>query len=185
MKIKLLFVLFLFATFINSCTSDPTGNGMVHTFYNLKGYFKEEVERLEKENKELNKTILKDGNEESIRVKDVDWNTELLSFATADINKPALYSAYQTDSTISGNQLTVHYSARDSTPLIREITIKFKNNRPDTITITRVMSNSYVYSTEIMNYYGDGNFEINVDNKPVAGKKISFMLKGVAVDSHN
>lgn len=183
MMIKKEIFLILFAVILNSCNYDPSGSGMVHTFYDLKGYFNEEVVRLEKENKQLSKTILKDGKAESVRVNDVDWKTELLSFATADINKPALYSAYRTDSTFAGNQLTVHYSARDSAPLIRDIIIKFKNNRPDTITVTRVMSNAYVYSTEIMNYYGDGNFEITVDNKPVAGKKIAFVLKGVAENS--
>ncbi|MBL0340655.1 MAG: hypothetical protein IPP71_06885 [Bacteroidetes bacterium] len=173
-------ITFLLVLLVASCKTDPSGTNKARPFFNFQAYFLNEVALLKKNNVVLTKTVINENSSETLVINEVDWLTELQSFIAVDINKPALLSAYRTDSLQNGTRTLIQYKAKDTSPQIRNIVIKQNLNIPDTIIITRIMSNTYVSSTEIMYYYGNGNFEINVENNPVAGKKIAFVLKGVA-----
>ncbi len=177
---SLLYLTVIIAILFVSCNSDPAGTYSLKPFFSLKNYFESEVKKLEKERLELTKTVTNEQLSETVTIDKINWHDELHSFMEADINKPALYSSYVTDSMVNGNKSVIHYSAKDASPAIKDIIIKLQNSVPDTIIITRVMSNSYVESIETIHYFGNGCFEINVDNKPVIGKQILFTLKGEA-----
>ena len=185
MKLKLILPVLLTSIFLISCNTNPTVTVEIQPYFNLKGFFENESIRLQNENKILTKTIFKDNKEETMVVNTIDWKTELQSFIDIDINKPALLSAYKTDSVVRGARTEIHYAAKDSTPQIRDIVLKLTNHIPDTIIVTRIMSNSYVSSTEELHYFGNGNYEIVVDNTPVAGKKIAFRLIGRTQNKDN
>lgn len=149
-------------------------------FFDLKTYFADQIALLEKENVPVSKTIVNNGKMETVHIQNVIWENELRAFMEIDITLPAHILSYSIDSMVSGNLTTYQYHARDSTPLIRDIIIKTNNGIPDTIYIRKVISNSYTYSEEIMRYFGNGNYELQVINEPQIGKKIAFELKGVA-----
>lgn len=161
-----------------SCQSKPADSGKTHSFFDLTGYFNDQLKQLENSNFTLQKTITKDGQTETVIVDSVNWKNELHSFIESNLDKPAYHISYNTDSVINGNSKTLFYSARDSTLLIKTIKIHLNQNVVDTIYINKVISNGYVKSGEDLYYYGNGNFEIRVSNTPRIGKNISFVLTG-------
>ncbi len=174
---------FILLSLLISCGGSEKNAISDSRFFNLNGYFNEQVAELEKSNTPITKIIMHNGKTESINEINVDWNTELKPFLEIDITLPAHILSYSIDSLVEGNSTTLHYSAKDSTPLLRDIVIKLKSGQPDTIYIRKVISNSYVSSVETMSYYGNGNYELKVKNDPQIGKNIAFELKGVAGSS--
>ena len=171
---------FAFFSLLISCGGPEKKAVNNSRFFNLNSYFKDQVAILEKANTPLTKTIVHNGKTETINEKNVNWKNELKPFLEIDITLPAHILSYSIDSLVEGNSTTLHYSAKDSTPLLRDIVIKLNNGQPDTIYIRKVISNSYVSSMETMSYFGNGNYELKVKNDPPIGKNIAFELKGVA-----
>lgn len=180
--IRLSFSITLFSLLI-SCGGPEKNPVNDSRFFNLNGYFNEQVAELEKLNTPITKTIMHNGKTETITEQNVDWNTELKPFLEIDITLPAHILSYSIDSLVEGNSTTLYYTAKDSTPLLRNIVIKLNNGNPDSIYIRKVISNSYVSSMETMSYFGNGNYELKVHNDPQIGKNIAFELKGVAGNS--
>ena len=154
-------------------------------FFNLNAYFNDQIAQLEKTNTSITKTIAHNGKTEAVTEKNVDWKNELKPFLEIDITLPAHILSYNIDSLVHGSSTKIHYTAKDSTPLIREIKIILNNGNPDSIYIRKVISNSYVSSVQTMSYFGNGNYEIKVNNDPQIGKNISFELRGVAGNIDN
>ncbi len=177
--IRLVFTFTLFS-FMVSCGGPEKNAEGDSRFFNLNGYFTDQVALLEKANIPITKTIVHNGKTETITEQNVDWHNELKPFLEIDITLPAHILSYSIDSLVEGNFTTLHYTAKDSTPLLRNIVIKLNNGHPDSIYIRKVISNSYVSSMETMSYFGNGNYELKVHNDPQIGKNIAFELKGVA-----
>ncbi|HMT29218.1 MAG TPA: hypothetical protein PKD91_08065 [Bacteroidia bacterium] len=180
MKNKLVLSAIITAIFAISCQSNrkeiPEGSKL----FNLTDYFSGQIKALEKSKTPLTKTILNKGKTETVRIENVDWKTELKPFTEIDLNKPAVYLSYKADSVVNGTKTIIHYAAKDSTPLLRDMMIHMDHHIPDSIIIRKVISNSYVSSDEILKYTGQGNFEIHVNNVPGIGKDIQFVLKAVS-----
>jgi hypothetical protein len=180
MKSKLFWSVITIVLFCYSCKSDQKEIAVSSPLFDLSAYFSEQISLLEKSNSKLTKKLTKQGKTETALINDVDWKQELKPFTETDFNKPAVLISYKTNKVVNGNKSVIQYAAKDSISLIRELTIHLKNNIPDTIYIRKVISNSYVNSTEIMYYYGNGNYELQVNNIPRIGKEITFVLKGIA-----
>ncbi len=182
---NLISVCFVFALFFISC--NDTENTVVNEtrFFDFNAYFYDQVDLLEKANTPITKTIVHNGKTETIKEPNVNWENELKPFLEIDITLPAHILSYNIDSLVDGRSTMLHYTAKDSTPLLREIKIMLNDGKPDTIYIRKVISNSYVSSVQTMSYFGNGNYELKVNNDPQIGKNISFELSGVAGNTNN
>ena len=77
---------------------DQQTAGQNGSFYDLVGYFESEMERLNREQPDLTKTVEFDGRQERKQYDSLDFERELRVFANANINRAALRDKYVVDS---------------------------------------------------------------------------------------
>ena len=92
-------------------------------FFDLKTYFNNQVDQLNKDQVPVKKTITFEGKTETKELKALNFEDELKLFIDSDINKTSWTDKYQTDSilTNSGKLQQVNYTAKDETLRTRAI----------------------------------------------------------------
>ena len=126
-------------------------------YFSLAEYFNSEAVRLQEANPEIDKTVSKNGQQESKRINVADWQKELALFIDADINKPAWQHSYRIDSTAT----SVTYTSTD--PKLRTTAIHVEKSEDGAITHIRVVNQvaNMLYQTdEQLDYYADSLYRI-------------------------
>jgi hypothetical protein len=78
-----------------SCQNTPPQyNGQKTAFFDLKGYFKTEIERLKTDVKKVKKTVTLNGKSEEKILENLNFEEELTPFIASDINRPAWSDYY-------------------------------------------------------------------------------------------
>lgn len=125
-------------------------------FFDLKGFFHNEEERLNSGGKPVKKTVSKNDVMEEKRVT-IDWQRELELFRESDINKPAWKHSYRTVS--KGN--TIAYIAKDNSLKTRSVRIEQgSDGKIRHIQIINKTSNFLYSSVEKLNYFPDSAYSI-------------------------
>ncbi len=105
-------------------------------FFDLKGYFNQEIKRLNQAKPKLFKKVTINGSEEQRELGAVDFKQELQVFIQSDINRPNWLEKYRADTTFfNGNPSRILYKAIDKTLRTRLIDIEFQQNIVSKITI--------------------------------------------------
>jgi len=95
-------------------------------FYDLERFFEEEVDRLQRLQPAVNKTVSLDGQSQFQQFDSLNYNDELSVFQNSDINRAAWWDKYAIDSTFAGEQLSgIRYSAKSEELKIRSVDIGF------------------------------------------------------------
>ena len=134
-------------------------NSFNNTEIDLSQYFKIEIERLKRLNPEITKTVLKDNEEETKDILIKDWETELSSFASIDLNKPAYKGLFKKDS----SQNIVTYSFTDEKLDLSKVILQYKSNSIEKIEVFRKSDNLLYTTKEILTY--EPNKQYIVDKK--------------------
>ena len=117
-------------------------------YFDLKEYFKEEADRLNKQNPLVDKTVVHNGAAERIKMQVTSWIKELNLFSESDINKPAWKLSYEVkaagDSTV--------YQAKYPELKTRRITIIKKDGQVAQIAIVNNTHNILYTTTENLVY---------------------------------
>jgi hypothetical protein len=177
MKIKdfILVGLLLGAAF--ACTSNPeatTESKMEKLpFFDIKGYLDQEIPKME--GAKLTKLSRVQGQQE---MSDVvysvqDWKDELDIFYQADINRPSLALSY--DTKIQHNYL-VHSLLPESKGKVKEITVRYDNDKPTRITV-KLKEENLFYTSIII---GELNFNVatlTIDHYSVESTQKIWFLK--------
>jgi hypothetical protein len=75
-------------------------------YFDVKGFLDQQVTLLTQRHPAVEKQVtLRDGQVETTRVEKIDWTKELQIFYQADINKPALRGAYETQDARAGDTI--------------------------------------------------------------------------------
>jgi hypothetical protein len=127
-----------------------------NSYFNLSSYFKQEAEKYQHGNFYVVKTVLRNGESETKKVKIGNWAGELSVFSESDINKPSWKNSYKT--TTSG-QYTI-YTAKEPDLKTREIIEKKENNKLVSLMIFNVVSNKLFQTREKLSYYPDSLYII-------------------------
>ena len=136
----------LFLSCESNSTNIPVGQ---EKYIDIPAYFKAEVERLTRENPLIKKTVIKDSLSETKELKIADWENELSSFASIDLNKPAYIGALTKDSA----SYTVKIKSTDPKIDIVEVEITYtKEGDPITFQIQRNIKNSLYETREKLQY---------------------------------
>jgi hypothetical protein len=168
-------LLFLPAFLLSSCAVTPGNTVAENPFNQTQDYFKNEITRLEKSGMTLTKVMLSSSGNETLHIATADWKTELNPFTDAVTLKPAQAQAYHEQMVEGGGSV---FTARDSSAEVRRMArYQSSSDKTDSVVIVKRTKNMYYTSLEYLVYYGNGNFDIRVNNKPVAGKHIAFELK--------
>ncbi len=154
MSIKMRFYLGIFLLFIAACGQAPTNlKPNTKPYFDLKGYFEAEVQRLEPRGKYL-KTVSAGGNKEERTVDNIDLKRELSLFSVADINRPAWSDKYAVDSIFDDQKKLVQIQIKttDDKLKTRKIVIDFKGTLVSKVLIENKTSSSIATSSQVLTY---------------------------------
>ncbi|GHE23144.1 hypothetical protein [Sphingobacterium griseoflavum] len=146
------------AALLFSCSSTPPPAGAAkEKQFDIPHFFKEEIARLDKEDPLITKTVEKDSLSETKALKISDWNNELASFSSIDLNKPVYAGVLKKDSTAG----KVVFTANDPKVELSSVEIRYdKDNVPNGFVIRRTVKNSLYQTTETLNYQRDSAYSL-------------------------
>ena len=99
---------------LSSCTLKEQENLNSPLYYDLAGYFKAEAKRLTAANLQIDKSVLVNGETESKKINISNWEKELESFISADINKSSWRGAFKVQ---KNDSLEVYNNENDKIPI--------------------------------------------------------------------
>ena len=123
------------------------------TFFDVKGYFNNEAQRLSSKGK-ARKIVATDGKQEERIIDCTDLAKELALFAEADINRPAWSDKYVADTVYSEQHELLHMQivAVDETMKTARIEIDYSNREISRILIENKSFSSMAYSSQFLVY---------------------------------
>lgn len=164
-RLRIWFLLFLLL--FSACDSfmHKAGVGQ-NIFFDIKGYFDGEVQRLSSKGK-ARKIVVAGGKKEEKIIDCVDLKKELAVFADADINRPAWSDKYVADTTFGEQNelLQVQIKAVDQMMKTQRIEINFSNSAVSKITIENNSSSSMATSSQSLVYEPEVGYSIESHQK--------------------
>ncbi len=153
---------------VSSRTGDATELSSTR-FFDLKSYFEQEAERLSKSSKGIVKKINLDAKEEEQTLAAPDWEQEFRLFKNYDINRIAWVDKYSVDSTLQkNNNLFVTYTAEDEDLRVRELQIRFNQQKElTTIQMKTSTENPLYWLKEELVYYPNQGYSISSRQKVI------------------
>lgn len=113
-------------------------------YFDLKGFVEQQATSLNGDKVEKVSVVGEEEKNSEVTYSTQEWQDELLVFTSADINKPSLVQAYQTERT--ENQLS-HTLRPDAKDKVKSITIKYEGEKIKQITVEIVEDNLFYSST--------------------------------------
>ena len=102
-------------------------------------------------------------------------------FLEADINKPSWKRSYSIDSTTSGNEVQIMYSALEPKLNVRSIEIRKTNNVPTRIKIITEKQNAYYHALQTMEYSPSKEYIISGGQKVILADTTSYLIHSVFI----
>lgn len=125
-------------------------------YFDLKGYFEKEANRLTKASSGVRKTVGINGSYETKTLKIADWKRELSSISNADINKASWRGAFR----IIRSENKVTYRSDDKKVPVKELCIFYRDNIPSGFLVLIRNSNALYTSSDSLTYYPDSLYRI-------------------------
>lgn len=159
---------------LSSCTYPTASKSEDATYFDLKGFFEKESLRLNKMKQPIQKTVSRNGIQETKAVQ-TDWAKELSLFTESDINKSAWKNSYLKRTKKSG---IIEYIALEDKLKTRRIEISKSGTRIKSIRILNRTSNFLYKSTETLAYFPDSIYVINKDQQVQLLGKNTYLITG-------
>ncbi len=131
-----------------------TGAGL--KYFDVRGYFLKDAERLKKNNRLVLKTATHNNITETKTVRINDWAKELTLFIASDINKPAWKDSY---SIVATDDFLI-YKAKTPELKTRELLVKKTNGKIKYVLIFNRTTNILYQTTEKLSYFVDSLYVI-------------------------
>ncbi|CAA6822562.1 MAG: Unknown protein [uncultured Aureispira sp.] len=175
------FFVFLCLTISISACNVPTiqeTNRTQTTFFDLKGFFKEEAKYLKAQGVQIQKTIQHNQTKETQTILPKDWEKELLLFSDSDLNKPSWKDKYLLDSTDRGNGLTLlHYKAIDEKLSVQVLDVELKGTAVHSILIVKKIANQIYESQEHLTYIPRKSYHIKKSQEVTSFDKDDYTIE--------
>ena len=157
-----------------SCTPNEQNKSQKIAYFNIKGYFEKEAERLNGLNLKMHKTVSIDGVKEHKLVKIHDFKNELNTFISSDINKGSWKGAFTVK---KEGDLALYMSENEKVP-VKRVEIRYQNNKVKSIQIFIKTANILYHSSDTLNYYPDSLYEIRKTQKIKLLKEKKYIVIG-------
>ncbi|MGN6179743.1 MAG: hypothetical protein ACTHMI_11150 [Mucilaginibacter sp.] len=144
------------AALYSGCKPEAKQSGGKAGYFDIKGFFTNEAQDLQKVKPPVLKTIVHNGVTETKKVSIENWGQELESFVGGDINRPAWKNSYTTS---TGDGITL-YKAIEPELTVREIIIKKDADKIKWIIIYTKTQNILYRNIEKLSYYPDSLYRI-------------------------
>ena len=163
---------FLLITGCSGNASDlPKSEG---EYFNLKGYFTNEIQKLNRRPAPIQKTVYVNGSEETKTVKISDWKKELSSFSDAEINRESWKGLFKTVRHPNG----ITYTSTDKKVPVKEVDLTFSGDRLTGIRIIVKNSNMLYSSTDSLLYYPDSLYQVKKSQEIKLLSKKDYAITG-------
>ena len=162
--------------FLSSC-GDGKELKQVSVF-DMEAFIGNEINELEGSEAHLEKTLITGGNTQTKVFENPDWQSELQIFSEPDLKKPAIAAMYKRDSTCSGNNCVVSFTATDDAARIKTLRVEYTGAEPVSVFMVRQTRNMYQASVDTLVYHSRGNYSVTALGSPTMGKDMSFRLEG-------
>ena len=144
--------------FLPSCKPENLKQGAVKEYFDIKGYFANNIAQLKKQHHPVTKTVVHNGTAETKTVEIGNWDAELALFTESDINKPAWSGSY----TLQDSAGAVIYTAKDANLKTRRIVISKKNDGSvKQISVYNQIDNVLYTTRETLQYFADSAYTID------------------------
>ncbi|MEP7263090.1 MAG: hypothetical protein ABI772_01255 [Bacteroidota bacterium] len=174
MRNYFLFVLIL----ICSCNKNEPVS--IHKYFDLKKYFETEASRLQSENMQLEKVLIKGVQSENVHDDSVNWSKTLAPFISCDINKPSWNNSYSVDSIRSDSSLVLIYKSLEENLPVRTIEVAWKNDLVTSVKIQKERNTYYYTSSETYEYHPAG-FEMKGKQKVRMMDEVNYEITGTFI----
>lgn len=170
------------AGILTGCEPDSpglsTGSSGKLLYFDIKGYFRQELKRLAAISS-VTKTTEVNGVKEERVIAAPDFEKELTVFINADINKPAWSDKYSVDSLFNKDRQLAGlvYAALDESLQIKQISIDFIGGQVHKVAIQSAMNSSVADSRQQLNYRPDSGYSIESYQRiPVLSQENAFLV---------
>jgi len=174
---NLIFGLFIVLNSCQSSTENSSNNG---SYVSLIKFFEEEKIILTKKNNLIEKSIVKDGNKETKKMSNINWEKELEIFKDCDINKPAWRNLYHQEKEVLDKKQLIRYTSLDDKLTIKNIVIEYDStNKISEIQINKSTKNNLYSSNEELIYNRKNGYSIKRDQKVVLLGNSNLFIKAL------
>jgi hypothetical protein len=150
---KKIVVAISFLTLLAACGSkvDPSKPVDATPFFDVKGFFQNEIKRLTEGGTKIEKTVTVRGQSETKVIEKADFAQELALFVSSDINKPAWRDKYRIEKT-AGRSLESFFATDDDLKTKRIDIFRFPPNGVTQIQILNSDESSITESQQSLKY---------------------------------
>ncbi len=157
--------------------SDQETRNAPKPYFDLNGYFEDQIRTLRAQSPEITKRIEIDGEVEEKTLRSVDFQKELKIFQRFDINKPAWLDQYAIDSTLTGGALTgLRYTAKKDDLKTREIDIEFEGASVSMIKIFNQVNTPSLDLSQELQYIPGKTYRIDNRQKLAFSKEKRILI---------
>ncbi len=161
--------------FLAACGETTPPQELPKKYFDLKGYFQQEVTRLNQTKPLVHKTVEVNEATENKKVRIADWNKELANFIDADINK----SAWQGSFKVSKNPKEELYISDDAKVLVKRLKISLEEGNIKGIEIILNTKNYLYQSTDTLTYLPGRFYEIRKTQQIKLLSTKRYAIKGL------
>lgn len=164
------------ASLLMSCESNDLSENVANksSYFDIPDYFDKQIAELQKNNPLVLKTVYTNQVSEEKELKIADWKSELSSFLTVDLNKPAYQGSILKDSVDN----TVNYRFTSDKADISNVSITYENNIPTLFRIEKQTKNFLYKTDEILIYQPHKMYSINKSQKVILLGANDYEIKG-------
>ena len=144
----------IFCLLLSSCIDNPEKISTQKKYFDLEGFFDQQVAQLYEDSLIVIKTSAINGKTDQHEMAWTDWKKELALFYGSDINKASYIGKYTEDTTFTNDKIIISYKATDRALRTRSIEIALDSNASDVQLIHIVNeSSNFLSSTHEELYY--------------------------------
>ena len=172
-------LIFALAVVMGACqpTSSETIGEVAYPFFDLKGFFESEINRLNQKNGFAKQTAVNEV-QETKQLDSLDFEKELNIFLDSDINRIAWFDKYSIDSTVNAGQLVaLQYKAKEDRLVIKNIQIDFENQAVTRIRIDREADTALADTDINLTYEPQKGYSISNKQALTMGEDKTFLVQ--------
>ncbi len=154
----------------DTATEIETDGVLPNYFFDLKGYFEKEKERLKAAETRIVKTVTLNEQREEAVFDSLNFSRDFSVFIDSDINKRSWLDKYEVDTLRDGNRQVVKYEAKDRQLRTKLLTVVFSQGQVASIHVENSSKTYISQSTQVLDYAPDTGFSIENYQKLLLGK---------------
>jgi len=155
------YILSVLVLFLFSCVKREHKDTGTLLYFDLKGYFTKEVNRLQQNSPLVNKQVFSKGETEQKSIKITNWRSELAVFEAADINKASWRGEFKIKQLGDG----ISYTTENEKIPVKKLEVFKVGDKITSIKIYKSSENRLYSAIDTLIYYPDSLYLVQSNQK--------------------